>query len=190
MENTQTQTETSTQTTSWKIDASHSNIKFITRHMVISKVTGNFGEFDASMTTKGDDFVTAQVEFEAKIASINTGNEQRDTHLKSDDFFNAEQFPTLKFKSTKIECTGPEEYKMTGDMTIRDITKSLTFDVEFGGIVKDPWGMERAGFHIHGKINRFDFNLKWNALIETGGAVVAENIVIDCDVEMIKQQGA
>lgn len=180
--------ETSTQTATWSIDKAHSTIGFTTRHMVVSKVRGTFKEYNAEVQLPEDDFTKAQVSFEAETASIDTGNEQRDGHLKSDDFFNSGQYPTLKFKSTSITKSGEEEYDMKGDLTIRDVTKPVTLKVEFGGIIKDPYGNDRAGFHIHGKVNRFDYNLKWNALIETGGAVVAENIVIDCDVEITKDK--
>ncbi|MDQ3072155.1 MAG: YceI family protein [Bacteroidota bacterium] len=133
--------------------------------MVVSKVRGHFKEFTGSVTTPGKDFSKGNVNFEAAVATINTGAPDRDKHLLTGDFFDSENFPKLTFKSTGITKVSDEEYKMEGDLTIRDITKKITLDVEFGGIVKDPYGLDRAGFHVHGKIDRFDYNLTWNALL-------------------------
>ena len=173
--------------TIWKLDPTHTEIQFKARHLMITNVTGKFGKYDASVVTDGDNFSTAQVKFSADIASINTENPDRDTHLKSDDFFNAEKYPELKFVSKKIEKNGSEgHYLLSGDFTIRDVTKAVIFDVDFGGVVKDPWGNVKAGLEISGKINRKDFGLNWNAVLEAGGVVVSDEIKILCQVELVK----
>ena len=176
---------TLTQTRTWNIDNSHSHIRFNVRHLVVSKVTGQFDTFTASATTEGNDFTTAVISFEADSASVNTGVADRDTHLKSDDFFNAEQFPKLTFISTGVTKVDDENYKLAGNLTIRDVTKHIELNVEAGGVIKDPWGFERAGFHINGKINRQEFGLKWNMVMEAGGLTLSDNVNLDCDVELV-----
>ena len=173
--------------TKWNLDPTHSEIGFKVKHMMITNVSGSFEKFDAKVETEDDDFTTADVEFIAEVGSITTHNTDRDNHLKSDDFFAAEKFPELKFKSTKIEKKDDEEYVLHGALTIRDVTKSLKFDVEFGGIGKDPWGNEKAGFTVTGKIRRTDFNLNWNAALETGGVLVSEEVKILAEVQFVKQ---
>ncbi len=174
------------QTTNWKFDQAHTQIKFTVKHLVISEVTGNFKKFDGLVTTEGDDFATAKISFTAEANSIFTDNEKRDAHLKNDDFFNAEKFPQLKFVGKSMKKTGKNKYKLTGDLTIRDVTKSVTLDVVYNGMAT-AWGSTRAGFKLSCSINRFDYNLKWNNLIETGGAVVSKDVKIICDVELIKE---
>lgn len=171
----------------YKIDVDHSDIMFKVKHLMISTASGIFKKFDATVETIKDDFSNAKVYFEADIDSIDTKNEQRDTHLKSDDFFNAEQFPKLTFKSTSIEKEGEGEYKLKGDLTIRDITKPITLDVDYNGSTKDPWGFERAGFEVTGKINRKDYGLKWSAVTEAGGLVVDDIVKLQMNVELVKQ---
>lgn len=171
----------------YKIDAAHSEIGFKVRHLVISNVSGNFTKFDATMTADKPDFTDAQVTFEADADSVTTHNEQRDAHLKSDDFFNAEQFPKLTFKSTSVEKKSNDEYILHGDLTIRDITKPVSLHVEHGGHMIDPWGQAKEGFEITGKINRKDYGLKWNALTEAGGAVVSDEVRLLINAQMIKQ---
>lgn len=178
--------KTATRTT-WNIDPTHSEIGFRVRHMMITNVSGSFEKFNAKVETEGDDLTTAQIEFTAETASITTNNTDRDNHLRSDDFFNAEKFPELKFKSTKVEKEDDENYVLHGDLTIRDVTKPVKFDVEFGGIGKDPWGNEKAGFTLSGKIRRTDFNLNWNAALETGGVLVSEEVKILAEVQFVKQ---
>jgi len=170
----------------YKIDATHSDIMFKVKHLMISTVTGHFKQFDATVEAANDDFSDAKVSFEADVNSIETKNEQRDGHLKSDDFFNAEQYPTISFTSTSIEKNG-SDYKLNGDLTIRDVTKPITLDVEFNGTTKDPWGFERAGFEINGKINRKEFGLKWSAVTEAGGLVVDDIVKLHMAVEFVKQ---
>jgi polyisoprenoid-binding protein YceI len=176
---------TTTQT-QWTLDTAHSEIGFKVRHLVITNVSEKFDSFEGIVSTSSDDFADAQINFSADINSINTGNEQRDGHLKSDDFFNAEQFPKLTFTSTAFKKVSGEQYKLEGHMTIRDITKPVTLDVEFGGTIVDPWGNLKAGFEINGKINRKDFNLKWDALTETGGAVVSDEVKLHLHIELQK----
>jgi polyisoprenoid-binding protein YceI len=170
----------------WTFDKAHSEIRFSANHLVVSEVTGKFKSFDGKVTGATEDFSGSDVEFTADIASIDTENERRDNHLKSDDFFNAEKYPLLKFKGKLVKKN--EKYQLTGNLTIRDVTKPVTLDVVHNGTVKDPFsGAPKAGFKVTGKINRFDYNLKWNALMETGGAVVGSEIDIECSVELQKQ---
>lgn len=171
----------------YKIDAAHSEINFKVKHLMITNVTGDFTQFDATMEAAADDFSDAKISFEADVNSINTNNEQRDGHLKSDDFFNAEQFPKLTFVSSGLQKKSDSEYALTGDLTIRNITKTVTLDVEFGGTMTDPWGQQKAGFEISGKINRKDFDLKWTATTEAGGIVVSDEVKLQLAVQMIKQ---
>jgi len=170
----------------WKLDASHSEVLFKIKHMMITNVTGSFTEFEGQSSTEGDDFSTAEVEFTAKTASINTNSEQRDTHLRSAEFFDAEQFPTVHFKSTKISANGGSDYKMEGHLSMHGVTKPITLSVEFGGINKDPWGQTKAGFTVTGKINRNDFGLTWNSALETGGVLVSEEVRLSAEVQFIK----
>ncbi len=171
--------------TTWLVDKSHTKIQFSARHMIISEVTGHFGDYDLNFKS-GDDFSDSEIEFTVNVNSIDTGITDRDNHLKSADFFDAEHFPKLVFKSTSIKKINDEKFKLTGNFTIRNITKPIELDVTYGGTIKDPWGNTRAGFKLQGSINRFDYDLKWNALMETGGAVVSKNINITCDVELTK----
>ena len=169
----------------WELDKSHTNIEFNVTHLVISEVNGNFREFDGWVRSNSDDFEGAEVEFTAQVGSIHTGNEMRDNHLKSDDFFNAETYPELKFSGVLVKENG--KYQLKGEMTIRDITNPIEFDVKYNGMITDPWGNEKAGFKIMGSINRFDYGLKWNTMMEAGGAVVGEDVDIICNVELQKK---
>lgn len=171
----------------WNIDPTHSEIQFKVKHLVISTVTGYFRSFNGSIETDGDSFDGAKVTFEADIDSVDTNNEDRDTHLKSDDFFNAEKFPTMKFESTSFKNTSGDDYKLTGNLTIRDITKEVTLDVTHGGTVGDPYGQTKAGFEINGTINRKEFNLKWNAVTEAGNVVVGDNVKLHMNVQVVEQ---
>lgn len=173
--------------TNWNIDNMHSEIGFKVKHMMITNVNGTFGQFTATATTDGDDFSTAQFNFSAGIDSINTGVADRDAHLKSDDFFNAEAYPELTFKSTGVTKKGEENYVISGDLTIRDVTKRVDLDAEFGGIVVDPYGQTKAGLTITGKIKRSEFGLKWSAITEAGSIVVSDEIKLNSEVQLIKQ---
>lgn len=169
--------------TTWTIDKPHSKIGFSVAHMVVAETEGIFKDFDGKVTTKSADFDGADVEFAAKVASLDTENEKRDAHLKSDDFFNAEKYPEIKFKG-KLVKEG-DKYQLKGDFTMRDVTKPVVFDVVYGGSTK-AFGGEKAGFKLNGKINRFDYNLKWDKTIESGGMVVGKEVEIICKVELNK----
>lgn len=168
--------------TKWNLDTAHSEIGFKVKHMMISTVTGHFEDFNASVTTASDDFVDADFDFVASIGSINTKNADRDNHLKSNDFFNAEAFPEMTFKSTSFDG-----HKMIGDLTIRDITKSIELNVDFNGIAVDPYGQTKAGFEITGTLNRKDFGLAWSAVTEAGSVVVAEQVKLVVDLQFIQE---
>lgn len=173
--------------TTYKIDPAHSDVMFKVKHLMISTATGVFKKFDGTLEIDEEDFVNAKVTFEADIDSVDTKNEQRDEHLKGEDFFSAEQFPKMTFTSTEIQKTGDNEYALTGDLTIRDVTKPVELKVEYNGSTKDPWGYERMGFEVSGKINRKDYGLKWSAVTEAGGLVVADDVKLAMNVEMVKQ---
>lgn len=174
-------------TTKWVIDPTHSEIQFKVKHLMITTVTGYFKKFDLEVETDGDDFKTAsRIEFTADIDSINTNNEQRDTHLKSEDFFHAEEHSQLKFIGKNFEMAG-SDYKLHGDLTIRGITKPITLNVEYGGIVVDPYGQTKAGFTVEGKVSRKEYHLTWNAVTEAGQVVVSDEIKIHCEVQLVKQ---
>lgn len=174
----------------WKIDPTHSEIQFKVKHLMISTVTGYFQNFDLSVETLSDDFTTANnIHFTADINSINTNNEQRDTHLKSADFFNADEYAQLQFKGTKYEASG-DEGKLHGELTIKGVTKPLSLHVDFGGIVVDPYGQTKAGFTVTGKISRKEFGLTWNAVTEAGSVVVSDDIKIHAEVQLVKQNDA
>jgi polyisoprenoid-binding protein YceI len=173
--------------TTYKIDQDHSDIMFKVKHLMISTVSGLFKKFDATFDIDEKDLTNATASFEADISSIDTKNEQRDAHLKSDDFFNAENYPKMIFKSTRIEKIGDDEYKLVGDLTIRDVTKPVELNVQYNGEIVDPWGNERLGFEITGKVNRREFGLRWSAVTEAGGVVVADDVKLQLNVEMVKQ---
>lgn len=167
----------------WKVDNSHSNVKFTVTHLVVSEVDGAFKVYSGSINAPKADFADAAITFSVDVNSVNTDNDARDKHLKSDDFFNAEKFPQMTFKSTSFKKVGDKKYVLEGDLTIRDITKKVKFDVTYGGTVKDPWGNTKAGFKAKGTINRFDYNLKWNTLTEAGGAVVGKDVDVTLNLE-------
>jgi polyisoprenoid-binding protein YceI len=173
-------------TTKWILDPTHSELEFKVKHLMITTVTGKFNEFSAELVTDTDDFNNTQVSFEAQISSISTSNTDRDNHLKSGDFFDAEQFPTLKFEGATLTREG-DDYALNGNLTIKDTTKPVKLKVEFGGIATDPWGNVKAGFTLAGKINRTDFGLTWNAALETGGVMVSEDVRILGELQFVKQ---
>lgn len=170
----------------WSIDASHSNVKFSVDHLVVSEVEGYFKKFDGTIDAPGADFNNATINFNVEVASINTDNEMRDNHLKGDDFFNAEKFPKMTFKSTSFKKGKGNNYVLEGDLTIRDVTKKMKFDVVYGGTMVDPWGNTKAGFKTTGKISRKAFNLKWNTMTEAGGAVVGDEVTLILKMEFAK----
>lgn len=175
-----------TQETKWVIDPSHSKVSFKVKHLMISNVQGNFKEFEGQATTDGDDFSTAEIKFSLNAASVDTEIADRDAHLKSADFFDAEKYPKITFSGNGMKDLGDEMYELTGDLTIKEVTKSVTLSIEFGGIMTDPWGNVKAGFSLSGKINRKDWGLIWNAALEAGGVLVGEEVKISGDIELAK----
>ncbi|MEK7198701.1 MAG: YceI family protein [Bacteroidota bacterium] len=171
----------------YKIDTAHSEITFKVKHLMITNVTGSFTQFDATMESEAADFSDAKISFNADVNSVSTNNEQRDGHLKSDDFFAAEKFPKLSFTSKSITKKSEENYSLTGDLTIRDVTKSVELAVTYGGTMTDPYGQIKSGFEIAGKINRKDFGLNWTAITEAGGIIVSDEVKLNLAVQMIKQ---
>lgn len=172
--------------TVWNVDASHSSVDFSVKHMMIAKVKGTFHKFEASINADPEDLTTADIEFTVDMSSIDTRSEDRDNHLRSADFFDVENHPNMTFKSTSIKKTGDNEYDVTGDLTIRGVTKQETFKVVYEGGGKDPWGNERAGFSAEGTIKRTDYGLVWNAALETGGVLVGEDVKISLEIEATK----
>ncbi|MGD1043734.1 MAG: YceI family protein [Bacteroidota bacterium] len=169
----------------WKLDKVHSSITFTVKHMVISEVTGSFKDFAITLKSDKDDFSDAEVQSTIKVSSLSTDNAMRDGHLKSDDFFNAEKFPEINFKSTSFEKLGDNKYKITGDLTIRDVTKNVTFDAILNGTLKTDRGVLSA-WKATTTINRFDYNLKWSKALETGGLVVGQDVIITLNLELNK----
>ncbi|HMP94249.1 MAG TPA: YceI family protein [Phnomibacter sp.] len=171
----------------YKIDPLHSEVKFKVKHLMISTVTGEFKSFDATMVADADDFTDAQISFEADINSISTNNEQRDGHLKSDDFFNAEAFPKMSFVSTSFEKLDNEHYRLHGNLTIRDVTLPVTLQVLYGGTMVDFYGQTKVGFDVEGTIQRKDFKLMWDAVTEAGGVVVSNDVKLLLAVQFVKE---
>ena len=178
-----------TAATSWNLDKSHSGVKFGIDHLVISEVEGTFKVFNGSLTSPTPDFNNAKVDFTVDVNSISTDDEKRDGHLKSDDFFNAEKYPAMKFSSTSFKKVKGNAYVMEGNLTIRDVTKKVKWAVIYGGTVKDPWGNIKAGFKASSKINRKDFGLKWGSVTEAGGAVVGDEVRMVVNVEFAQAKG-
>ena len=171
----------------WKVDPAHSEIQFKVRHLMITTVTGYFRKFDLEVVTETDDFNTAsKIEFTADINSIDTNNQQRDTHLKSADFFNAEKHGQIKFIGKKYESNG-DNATLTGDLTIKDTTKPVRLNVEYTGTVVDPYGQTKAGFTVDGKLSRKEFGLTWNAVTEAGQVVVSDEIRVHAEIQLVKQ---
>ncbi|MFD2245242.1 YceI family protein [Pontibacter ruber] len=172
----------------WVADPMHSEVQFKVKHLMITTVTGYFNQFTVEAESEDEQFTGARnIVFTADVNSISTNNEQRDTHLKSPDFFDVEQHSEIRFVGTKYEHVGGDRFKLHGDLTIRDITKPVTVDVEFGGIVVDPYGQTKAGFTVNGKISRKEFGLTWNAVTEAGSVVVSDEIKLQAEVQLVKQ---
>jgi len=172
--------------TTWAFDPTHSELTFKVKHLMITNVKGEFRNFQATLASNGEDFDGAAAGATIEVGSIYTNNDDRDGHLKSGDFFDAEQFPQITFESTNFKKVDAENGKLTGNLTIKGVSKEVTLDVEFGGISKDPWGNLKAGFSVEGKINRNDFNLGWNAALETGGVLVSEEVKIAAEIQFVK----
>ncbi len=173
--------------TKWVSDPAHSEILFKVRHMMIANVKGEFRKFNAIILTEGDDFSKGTVEVTIEAASVFTNNTDRDTHLKSADFFDVEKYRELKFTGTSLSRLNDDQYLLKGILEIKGIKKEVSFDVEFGGINKDPWGNTKAGFSLNGKINRKDWELNWNAALETGGVLVSDEVKITAEVQFAKE---
>lgn len=174
----------------WKIDPAHSEVSFKVKHLVVSTVAGHFSQFDATIESENEDFSDAVVSFQADVNSISTKNEQRDAHLKSPDFFDGGTYPTMSFVSTSVRKTSDYEMQVTGNLTMRGVTKEITLDVIYNGTVAGFGGIQVAGFEIHARLNRFDFGLQWSALTETGGVVVSNEVRIEILAEFTKAQAA
>ncbi|MFN4915667.1 MAG: YceI family protein [Sphingomonadales bacterium] len=179
--------QASTAKTTWAIDNSHSHIQFKIKHLMISTVTGSFNKFNATVETQNEDFGKASIQFSADVASIHTGDAQRDGHLLSADFFDAEKYPTISFRSTGLEEDASGNYLLNGDLEIKGEIKPIQLKVSFEGIAKDPWGNTKAGFNLEGSISRKDWGLTWNAPLEAGGFLVSDEVKINCEVQLMKQ---
>lgn len=171
----------------WKIDPAHSEIEFKVKHLMITNVTGHFAGYDATLASDKDDFSDAKIDFEADVNSISTKNTQRDEHLKSADFFDAAKYEKIAFKSTDVKKKDAENFVLTGDLTIRDVTRPVDLEVEYTGTLVDPYGQTKAGFELKGKINRKDFGLTWSATTEAGGLVLSDDVRLALAVQMVKQ---
>jgi len=172
----------------WSIDPTHSEVQFKVKHLMITTVTGYFQKFNVEAETTDEQFTSAEsVVFTADVNSISTNNEQRDTHLKSADFFDAEQHGEIRFEGTNYEKAGDDDFKLHGNLTVRGITKPITVNVEFGGIVVDPYGQTKAGFTVTGKISRKEFGLTWSAVTEAGSVVVSDEIKLQAEIQLVKQ---
>lgn len=174
-------------TTKWILDPTHSEIHFKVKHLMISNVKGGFQNFEATLLSDGDDFRKASVSASIDAASISTNQADRDAHLRSADFFDVENHPAITFEGTSCTRFDEENYRLTGQLTIRGVSREVSLDVEFGGIGTDPWGNEKAGFSFSGQINRKDFGLNWNAALEAGGVLVGEEVKISGEVQLVKQ---
>jgi len=177
----------SAQTTRWELDPSHSELGFRAKHLLIATTKGKFTDYKVTVLSDKADFTDAKIEVIAKVKSIFTDNNDRDNHLRSADFFDAEKYPELKFVGKSVKKFSGNKYKVTGDLTMKNVTKTVTLDMEFGGVVKDPWGNTKAGFTLTGELNRFDYGLAWNKAIETGGLVVDKMIKLDIEIELGKK---
>jgi polyisoprenoid-binding protein YceI len=176
-----------TSKTKWVLDPTHSEIGFKIKHLMITNVSGNFNKFEVSADTDGDDFTTAQINTKIEVESVNTNNSQRDAHLRNADFFEVEKYPFITFKSTRIEKVDDDNYNLFGDLTIKQTTKPVKLALEFGGVTKDMYGNHKAGFSLAGKINRHEFGVTYNPILETGSVALGEEIKINGEVQLVKQ---
>jgi polyisoprenoid-binding protein YceI len=177
-------------TNNWNIDATHSGINFSIRHMVVSKVRGRFARFSGSVALDEGDLTRSVIEATIDASSIDTGTPQRDEHLRSPDFFDAARFPELRFRSTRIERLADDRYRMTGDLTVRDVTRPVSLEVEYGGRARDPWGNERAGFIATASLDRKEFGLRWNQALEAGGVLVGDRVDIELEIQAVRAAAA
>ena len=169
----------------WVIDPTHSEISFKIRHLMITNVKGSFKEFDASIVSTGYDFTTAEIDCYINAASVATNNPDRDNHIMSEDFFDVVNYPQITFVASSAGSIDNDgSYELWGNLTIKGIGKKIKLDVEFGGVIKDPWGNEKAGFTINGKVNRKDWGLNWNTALEAGGVMLSEDVFISCEIQL------
>jgi polyisoprenoid-binding protein YceI len=181
-----TQTATPSKTTTWQVDPAHTHVEFAVKHLMIATVRGRFSDVTGTVIVAGDDFSRAQIDATIGVASIDTREPQRDGHLKSPDFFDVDKYPTMTFKSRRVERPpDSNQYLLVGDLTLHGVTSEIVLDATFEGLIKDPYGNERAGFSATGKINRKEFGLGWNQLLETGGVVVGDEVKISIDAELV-----
>ena len=174
-------------TTKWVLDPTHSELGFKIKHLMISNVSGNFNKFDVLAETRTDSFADANITANIDVTSINTNNAQRDEHLRNADFFEVEKFPTISFRSTKIEQKDDDTFHITGNLTIKETTKPVTVIAEYSGTTQDPWGNTKAGFSLSGKLNRKDFGVSYNAALETGGVMLGEELKLTGEIQLVKQ---
>ncbi len=173
--------------TVWKLDKSHSSVNFAIDHLVITETKGEFNDYTISVKSDKPDFTDAQFDMNIKVNSINTKDSDRDKHLRSADFFDTEKYPEIVFKGKKFIRIKGNEYKVMGDLTMHGVTKSLMLNARFGGIIKDPWGGIRAGVNVWGEIDRYDFGLTYNSVLEAGGMSIGKVVRINCSIELIKE---
>lgn len=173
--------------TKWVLDPTHSELGFKIRHLMISNVSGVFKSFTVEMETESTDWRTGEINVTVDMTSISTNNHQRDAHLQNSDFFEVEKYPDMKFTSSKVEKVDSNTYVLHGDLLMKGVTKPINLNVEFNGMTKDPWGNEKAGFLVTGKINRSDWGVNFNAALETGGVVLGEDVRINSEIQLIKQ---
>lgn len=176
----------SAQTTAWNLDKSHSSVGFAVEHMVVSETVGQFNEFTSSIKADKPDFSDVKGDIIIQVTSVDTREPKRDAHLKSADFFDAEKYPTIKFEIKQFQKLKNKDYKLVGNLTMHGVTRSVTLNGKFAGIVKDPYGMTRTGIRISGEIDRYDFGLKYNAAMEAGGMVIGQKIAVNCNIELTK----
>jgi len=171
----------------WQVDGAHSAVSLTVRHMVISKVRGRFAKWSAKLALDTADLARSSVDVELDAASIDTGVADRDAHLRSPDFLDAQKYPTLRYRSRRVEALSEDHLRVVGDLTIRDVTREVVLDVEHGGQGKDPWGNQRVGFTATASLNRKDFGLTWNQALETGGVLVADRVDVEIELQAIRQ---
>ncbi|MCK8494622.1 YceI family protein [Spirosoma sp. RP8] len=174
-------------TTKWVLDPTHSELGFKIKHLMISNISGSFQQFQVAVETDNDNFSTAQIRATAEIASIHTNNEQRDHHLRNSDFFDAETYPQLTFSSTKVEQLTDDTFNVYGNLTMKGTSKPVKLTVEYSGVTKDPWGGQRAGFTVTSKINRSDWGINFNGVLETGGLALGEEVKVNSEIQLVKQ---
>ena len=173
--------------TKWKGDLSHSELGFKIKHLMITSISGSIKSFEADVEMDGTNFSSAQINLTAGMASISTNNEQRDAHLRTSDFFEVEKYPELKFRSTKVEKIDSDTFSLYGELTLKGVTKPVKLNVEFNGVTKDPWGSERAGFVVTGKISRSEWGVNFNSVLEKGGVALSDEVRIHSELQLVKQ---